>query len=126
MTCLLDTHFLVWIAKDAKQLRRFKWLSHYEPWGVSAISLLEIQILMECGRIHIRNPHFTDAVMTDPRFVVDDVSLVALTHKALALSWTRDPFDRLVCAHSLVRRLALCSVDTNIQENHKLLVPELR
>ena len=121
MTCLLDTHFIIWITRQAKRLRPFKWLNHYEPWGVSAISLLELQILSEGGRIRARIPQ-----LSDPRFVVDDVSLVTLTQKALPLGWTRDPFDRLICAHSLVRRVPLCSVDTDIQKNHKLLLPELR
>ena len=126
MTCLLDTHFLIWITRAAKRLRHFKWLSNYEPWGVSAISLLEIQFLAEIGRLDIRNPQFTDTLLADPRFVVDDVSFVAVCRKALTLSWTRDPFDRLICAHSLMRRVPLCSLDTAIHENHKLLVPDLR
>ena len=86
MTCLLDTHFLIWITRAAKRLRHFKWLSHYEPWGVSAISLLEIQFLAEIGRLDIRNPQFTDTLLADARFVVDDVSFVAVCRKALTLS----------------------------------------
>jgi len=126
MTCLLDTHFIIWITREARRLRSFKWLNHCEPWGVSAISLLEIQILAEGGRIGTRLPQLTEAIIADPRFVVDDVSLVTLTQKALTLGRTRDPFDRLICAHSLVRRVPLCSSDADIQENHKLLVPEIR
>ena len=93
---------------------------------MSAISLLEIQLLAEIGRIDLRNPQFTDSLMADPRFVIDDVSFVAVSRKSLTLSWTRDPFDRLICAHSLIRRVPLCSLDTAIHENHKLLVPDLR
>jgi PIN domain nuclease of toxin-antitoxin system len=125
MTCLLDTHFLVWITQKSFRLRNYPWLQQYEPWGVSAISFLEIQLLSEAGRIPL-NPRFVDAVVTDPRFEVDEVSVVALIQRALHLSWTRDPFDRLIAAHSRLRRVPLCSVDSIILANHKLLVPELR
>jgi len=126
MTCLLDTHFLIWITGNAKRIRRYPWLSHYEPWGVSAISFLEIQLLTESGRLNLRNPQFTEAVLSDARFAVDEVPLVALIQKSLQLSWSRDPFDRLIAAHSIARRVPLCSVDSVMIENHKLLVPELR
>ena len=126
MTCLLDTHFLIWITSDSKRLRRYPWLGHYEPWGVSPISLFEIQLLTEGGKLSLRNPQFTDAVLSDARFVVDEVPSVALIRRSLELSWTRDPFDRLIAAHSLARRTPLCSVDSSILQNHKLLVPELR
>ena len=126
MTCLLDTHFLIWIIRDTKRLRHFPWLSRYEPWGVSAVSFLEIQLLSESGRIKARNPQFTETILSDERFTVDEVSIVKLIQKSLELSWTRDPFDRLLAAHSLVRRAPLCSVDGVVLENHKLLVPELR
>ena len=126
MTCLLDTHFIIWITKNSKRLKSFQWLRHYEPWGVSAISFLEIQLLAESGRMDIRNPRFTDAILSDRRFIVDDAPFVTLTRKSLDLSWTRDPFDRLIAAHSLVRRVPLCSVDDLMLEHHKLIVPELR
>ena len=64
--------------------------------------------------------------MTDRRFGVDEVSVVALIQRALDLDWTRDPFDRLIAAHSRLRRAPLCSVDSVILANHKLLLPELR
>jgi PIN domain nuclease of toxin-antitoxin system len=41
------------------------------------------------------------------------------------LGWTRDPFDRLLAAHSVARRSPLCSVDRDIRLNHAFLPPEL-
>ncbi len=126
MTCLLDTHFLIWITKQAKRLRQYPWLSHYEPWGVSPISFLEVQFLNESGKLDLRNPQFTETVLSDPRFAVDSAPLLSIIQKSQELTWTRDPFDRLIAAHSLARRLPLCSVDSVMLENHKLLVPEVR
>ena len=126
MTCLLDTHFLIWIVSESRRLSSYPWLEKYKPWAVSPISLLEIQLLAEVGRRHIDNPRFANQVMSDPRFQFDDVPFSTLVQRSLDLSWTRDPFDRLIAAHSLVRRVPLCSVDQAMLEHHKLILPELR
>lgn len=118
---LLDTHFVLWIVTDADRLRSVPWIERQRPWGISPVSLLEIHYLAEIGRIEIRNPQFTDALVEDPRFVIDEVPLVPLMRRAIELTWTRDPFDRLLAAHSSLRRLPLCTTDRNIRENHPLI-----
>ena len=62
----------------------------------------------------------------DPHFIIDEVPLVALVEKALPLSWTRDPFDRLLAAHSDAQRVPFCSLDRQIRARHRFLVKELR
>ena len=126
MTCLLDTHFLIWIVSNSRRLKKYPWLNSYQPWGVSPVSLLEIQALAEVGRGTIDNPRFSEEVMADSRFEVDDVSLTAVILRSLQLTWSRDPFDRFIAAHSLLRRVPLCSVDEAMLQNHKVMVPELR
>jgi PIN domain nuclease of toxin-antitoxin system len=126
VTLLLDTHFLLWCVLRSRRLRQFPWLEDYRPWGVSPVSFLEIQFLAETGRLSVRNPDFTEAVMTDPRFDVDEVPLLALIRHALPLGWTRDPFDRLLAAHSLARRVDLCTADEILRRHHPLLPTPLR
>ncbi len=126
MTCLLDTHFLIWILTESKRTKAFPWLEGYKPWGVSPVSVLEIQFLAEIGRLEARTPDLAEALKHDSRFVVDEVGLVPLVEKALRLEWTRDPFDRLLVAHSLVRRTAICTVDRLLVRQHALIVPELK
>jgi PIN domain nuclease of toxin-antitoxin system len=125
VTVLLDTHFLIWLVLRSKRLAEFPWIDRYRPWGVSPISFLEIQFLAEVGRLSVRNPEFMAAVMDDARFTVDDVPLVTVIRHALRLDWTRDPFDRLLVAHSSARRVALCTADRRIRTHHPLLAAEL-
>lgn len=125
MNALLDTHFLLWIVLRVPRIDAFPWLERYRPWGVSPASFLEIQFLAEVGRLEVRQPGFMEAVSRDPRFVVDEVPLTALIAHALPLSWTRDPFDRLLAAHSTARRVPLCTLDRQVRREHPLLVPEL-
>ena len=125
MTLLLDTHFLIWLVLGSKRIAEFPWLDRYRPWGVSPVSFLEIQFLAEIGRLAVRNPEFTNAVMSDGRFAVDDIPLTGLVRYALQLDWTRDPFDRLLVAHSSARRIAFCTTDRGIVSHHRLLPTEL-
>ncbi|HXV59587.1 MAG TPA: PIN domain-containing protein [Vicinamibacteria bacterium] len=126
MTIILDTHFLIWLVLGSDRVAEFSWIGVYRPWGVSPISLLEIQFLSEVGRLRVKNSDFVEALASDDRFVIDDAPLAALFRQALSLGWTRDPFDRLLAAHSLARRVPLCSTDSTIREHHALLPKELR
>jgi len=118
---ILDTHFVIWIVTGADRLADFPWIERYQPWGVSPVSLLEIQYLAEIGRIEAQNPQFSDTLAKDPRFVLDEIPLVPLIRRAIELTWTRDPFDRLITAHSSVRRLPLCTTDRNIRLHHSMI-----
>jgi PIN domain nuclease of toxin-antitoxin system len=126
MSVLLDTHFLVWLTLASKRLAEFPWLNRYRPWGISPVSLLEIQYLAEIGKLSVNNPKFTQTVMNDPRFVVDDIGIETLVSQALTLTWTRDPFDRLLAAHSMARRVPLCTTDRVMRSHHRLLLDELK
>ena len=125
MTTLLDTHFLIWLALGSRRLSEFRWLQRYRPWGISPVSLLEIQYLSEVGRLEVHNPEFTETILGDGRFIVDEVPLLSLVRHALGLSWTRDPFDRLLVAHSTARRVPLCTTDRTIRAHHPLLMGEV-
>jgi PIN domain nuclease of toxin-antitoxin system len=126
MKVLLDTHFVLWLLRASRRLDEHGWLDRYRPWGVSPVSLLEIAFLAEIGRLEVSNPELTDRILDDHRFVVDEVPLLALVRAAIALHWTRDPFDRLLAAHSEARRVPLVTLDRGLRRHHALIVRELR
>ncbi|MBW3660695.1 MAG: hypothetical protein KY397_03575 [Gemmatimonadetes bacterium] len=126
LNSLLDTHFLIWVIEASRRLEDHPWLGDYRPWGVSPVSFLEMKFLGEIGRLDLDGQGFADRVGDDPRFVVDEAPLAALVRHALPLDWTRDPFDRLLAAHSASRRVPLCTVDRTIRANHRYLPEEMR
>lgn len=126
MKCILDTHFLIWIVTGSKKLVAHPWIERYQPWGISPVSLLEVQFLAEVGRLEVQNPQLTETLAADPRFLIDDVPLWAVFRRAIELTWTRDPFDRLLAAHSLTRRIPLCTVDRTVRQFHRLLPDEVK
>jgi len=126
VTLLLDTHFLIWAVLGSRRLERHPWIEGHRPWGVSPVSLLEIQLLSEVGRLELEAPRFFDTLSEDARFVIDEPPLLPVVRQALTLGWTRDPFDRLLVAHSLARRVPLCTVDAEVHRHHALIPAELR
>jgi PIN domain nuclease of toxin-antitoxin system len=126
VTILLDTHFLIWILLGADRLGAYPWLDEHRPWGISPVSMLELQYLGETGRLELDADRLLHALQRDGRFVLDEPPLVALIERALPLTWTRDPFDRLLAAHSLTRRIPLCTVDRELQRHHSLIAESLR
>lgn len=53
---------------------------------------------------------------------VADASLAELVEAATALSWTRDPFDRLIAAHALVANAPLVTADETIRRHLPLAI----
>jgi PIN domain nuclease of toxin-antitoxin system len=53
---------------------------------------------------------------------VADGSIAELGQAAADLSWTRDPFDRLISAHAIVTSSPLITADETIREHLPLAV----
>ncbi len=77
---------------------------------VSPATLLELQFLEESGRLRLPkgNPQ---VLAVDDRWVLDDPPAASWFAIALELSWTRDPFDRLIAAHARLRGWRLATAD---------------
>jgi PIN domain nuclease of toxin-antitoxin system len=53
---------------------------------------------------------------------IADTSLAELIQAATALSWTRDPFDRLIAAQAIVADAPLITADKTIREHLPLAI----
>jgi PIN domain nuclease of toxin-antitoxin system len=108
---LLDTNALIWVAGGHR--RTAPLLAEHRPLYVSPASFLELQLLVETGRVRLRVDSI-DRVAADPRWAVDDPSAVDWFQRAWPLSWTRDPFDRLLVAHARLRGWKLATADEHL------------
>lgn len=108
---LLDTNVLIWLLAGNKRARK---LPRGARLYVSPVSLLELRFLDEIGRIRFKTT--PDAVEDDDRFVLDDPSSATLFKAAAHLTWTRDPFDRLIVGHARLRGWRLATSDSRIIE----------
>lgn len=122
MSVLIDTHVLLWILSGSKRLKEVPWLKKYSYWTLSPVSLLEIQFLVEIGRLNLDFPAILQKLKEDFRFRIDDVSFEEVCLAALDISWTRDPFDRLLVAHSHIRSLPFGTRDKLIREKYSAVL----
>ena len=116
----LDTHVVVWLYIG--QIERFgtevQELINDHDLLISPIVQLELQYLYEIER-----------VKDDPETIIADLSgrlglrvcdkpFQAIVHEASAVSWTRDPFDRLIVANASLNNNILISKDQNMLANY--------
>ena len=106
---LLDTNALLWMLVGHERARPV--LETASRLYLSPVSLLELAFLKEIGRLHEAPGRSLKEVEDDPRWELDDPSSATLVRASLGLSWTRDPFDRLLVAHSRLRNWRLATGD---------------
>lgn len=112
---LLDTHALLWLHlghRNARPLADVRGRLFASP-----ASLLELQFLLEAGRIRLKRGADLATVADDDRWAVDDPSATAWFERAREVAWTRDPFDRLLVAHAAHRGWRLATADAKIRAN---------
>ena len=87
---------------------------------MAPLAHLELAHLCEVGRI--RDPLTTVVADLTARFelVVADVPAVAVCTTAAGLTWTRDPFDRLLSAHALTSGMALVTKNETLRRHLRL------
>ena len=83
---------------------------------ISPANLLEIQFLLEAQRIRLRSGTRIDHLVDHQRWVLDDPPAAAWFSVARELTWTRDPFDRLLAAHARYRGWKLATGDGHLIE----------
>lgn len=111
---LLDTNALIWLAQGHRRAALLA--SNGRRLYVSPASLLELQFLVEAGRVRLRGVGL-DALAHDDRWVLDDPPSADWFQQAWGLTWTRDPFDRLLVAHARLREWKLATADIDILDH---------
>ncbi len=114
---LLDTHALLWLVQAHTRSRP---LARYAGrLYVSPVSLLELQLLIEVGRLRLKPRASVADLVSDERWLLDDPPAAAWFERALDVAWTRDPFDRLLVAHAELRSWRLATGDAALLEHSK-------
>jgi len=111
---LLDTHAVVWIAQGHRRARPLERLARLY---FSPASLLEIQFLVEVGRLRLTPGSSSATLAGDDRWRLDEPPSAKWFETASESSWTRDPFDRLLVAHARLRGWKLATADDMILAN---------
>lgn len=120
----LDTHVMVWLyAGQVERLSKIaeKMLENDEL-AVSPMAVLEATYLQEIGRTTVSGPDIAADLAGRIGLRVSDAPFGAVVARACALSWTRDPFDRLIAAQAVVEDAPLLTADRTVLEHVPLAV----
>jgi PIN domain nuclease of toxin-antitoxin system len=112
---LLDTNALLWLETGHARARPLT--KQKRRLYVSPASLLELQFLIELGRVRLRGVGSPRELADDDRWALDEPPVRVWFGEAISLPWTRDPFDRLIVAHALARDWKLATADAHILEH---------
>ena len=119
-----DTHTAIWLY--AGEIGRFsKKAAEAIDAGTLMISpmvRLEMQFLLEIGRINEKPEKIVKTLASDFGVRVCDDSLEMVIEAAETVHWTRDPFDRIIVAHAIRTHAPLITKDTLIRKHYKLCI----
>jgi PIN domain nuclease of toxin-antitoxin system len=112
----LDTHIVVWLYAGLKDKLspQARVLINEHELDISPIVILELQYLYETERITTAAMPIITDLSQRIGLKVCDKAFAAVVNQALAISWTRDPFDRLIVSHASLNNEPLLSKDRNI------------
>ena len=118
----LDTHAVVWLyaglaEKFSSPVRD---LLNEQDITISPIVRLELQFLHEIQRV----AQDADTIVADLAnrigLTIGDMDFNTTIGRALEISWTRDPFDRIIVANASLDHSILVSKDQNILRHYPL------
>jgi PIN domain nuclease of toxin-antitoxin system len=115
----LDTHVVVWLFVQEHD-RLPTWARRRleeDDVAISPMVELELTYLREIGRLRCAPADVLSALSSALGMTVSASPFPAVVGHAMALSWTRDPFDRLIVAHALADRVPLLTADEAIRAN---------
>lgn len=117
----LDTHVVCWLYEARLELLSEIARAAIERGRllVSPIVELELQYLHEVGRISKGPGAILSALAAEIGLALDQPPLAAIVSRARELSWTRDPFDRLIVANALHTGGRLLTKDMLVRKHCK-------
>ena len=120
MMVFLDTHVVLWLYAEPERIPESvaKRIDEADLF-VSPMVRLEMSLLAEIDRIRDEPDSILGLLHRDLDLVVEESGWSRAAQIANHLSWTRDPFDRLITAHALAYGADLCTRDRAIREHYR-------
>jgi PIN domain nuclease of toxin-antitoxin system len=117
----LDTHVVVWLygGETFRFPHKTKRLLDSAMLIISPAVLLELQFLFEIKRITHNGSHILETLQKEIGLTIAETGYFKVISEAVKMNWTRDPFDRLITAHSSLEQTQLITKDDHIHRHFK-------
>lgn len=86
---------------------------------VSPAVVLELQLLHEIKRAKNTAAKVLERLAADVGMAVCRLPFASVVEHAVDITWTRDPFDRLIVAHARANNAALVTKDARIRQHYR-------
>ena len=116
----LDTHIVCWLYEGRTDLLSPSAAAAIDAGLllISPMTVLELHYLYEIGRILVEPEIILSALAEEIGLQISEFPFAAIVQEARKLSWTRDPFDRLIAAEvMLLPNARLITRDRTIRAN---------
>jgi PIN domain nuclease of toxin-antitoxin system len=117
----LDTNAVIWLAagKMGSISQRAAKLLETSDLLISAVVLLELEMLHEAGRLVQGANEILAHMAQRIGLAVCQLPMSAIVDQAISVKWTREPGDRLIVANAMARNDApLITSDRRIREHY--------
>jgi len=121
-TIYLDTHVVVWLYSGDISLLSEKacQLIEENKLLISPLVMLELQYLFEIKRITVEPTVIFDSLAESIGLQKCRSSFARVITEAMRISWTRDPFDRIITATAMINQAVLLTKDQVIRQEYEL------
>jgi len=115
----LDTHVALWLyAEPARIPVATQRIIDAEELFLSPMARMEMSLLYEIGRLTDDPEGVVGVLARDLQLSIDTAGWARAAEVGAHLTWTRDPFDRLITAHALCYNAGLCTRDGTIRDHY--------
>ncbi len=120
MSCFLDTHITIWLYEKRLDLlsEKAKQFIEKNDLFISPVVKLEIEYLFEIEKIKDNSETICSFLEKNIDLRIENSSFLEIIKISLNEKWTRDPFDRIIVAHSKLKDYTLISKDKKINKNY--------
>jgi PIN domain nuclease of toxin-antitoxin system len=115
----LDTHVVAWLYAKRLDLlpESVKTLIESNELWISSMVILELEYLKETGRTNRPSDVVVSELSLGIGLKVSSASLSRIVQFARHLSWTRDPFDRIIVGNAMADGCRLLTADQGIRRH---------
>jgi len=124
MKAFLDTHAAIFLWQHSLELfaARSAALIEEAALYVSPVVRLEMTLLQETGKLAVSPDAILGGLAADLGVLFSADAIEAVVGHAVALTWTRDPFDRLLVATAELHKAPFITRDERIHKHCKRAV----
>ncbi|MGH7897027.1 MAG: type II toxin-antitoxin system VapC family toxin [Candidatus Binatia bacterium] len=117
----LDTHVVAWLfaGESALLSPRARESIEQNALLISPMVVLELELLKEVGRLAVAADAIVEELQARIGVEICDLPFHRVIASARAMTWTRDPFDRVIVGHAVAAGQRLLTKDRSIRRRFR-------